>query len=85
MAGDHHSFKVDPAIERWQAMHSSMHERFRFTPSKTRVFLFWGIAIPALTYGIAKFSDNRWDWRAKTREDSLLTAPPKSVNPTDEE
>ncbi len=34
-----------------------MHERFRWTPSKTKVFLAWGLAVPFLTYQLASWSD----------------------------
>ncbi|PWN23956.1 hypothetical protein BCV69DRAFT_296262 [Microstroma glucosiphilum] len=75
--GDYHPFKVDPSIERWQEMHNSMYTRFRMTPSKTRMFILWGLTVPLITYWGAKYTDNRWDWRARGREDSLLRKPPQ--------
>ena len=34
-----------------------MYERFRLTPSKTRVALVLGAIIPLFTYSVAKYSD----------------------------
>ncbi|EPQ31171.1 uncharacterized protein PFL1_01359 [Pseudozyma flocculosa PF-1] len=74
--GDYHPYKVDPALDRWQNMHSTMYQRFKFTPAKTRAILLWGATVPVLTYYLAAYSDARWDLRGKTRDDSLLRKPP---------
>ena len=50
-------YKADPAIDRWQNMHSTMYQRFRLTPSKTRAVVFWGFAVPLLTYYAAQYTD----------------------------
>ncbi|PWN89980.1 hypothetical protein FA10DRAFT_301273 [Acaromyces ingoldii] len=76
--GDYHPYRSDPAIERWQTMHSSMYQRFRFTPRTTRKVLAWGLVTPVLMYALAKYSDDRWELRARTRTESLLRYEPKT-------
>ncbi|KAI3622928.1 hypothetical protein CBS14141_004261 [Malassezia furfur] len=78
MAGGHHrSVKIDPAIERWQAMHNSMYQRFRWTPKNTPSLLFFGIAVPAATLYLFTQTNSKWDWSGKTKDESLLAQPPK--------
>lgn len=50
-------YKADPALDRWQNMHSTMYQRFRITPSKARNIVLWGLAVPVLTYYAAQYTD----------------------------
>jgi hypothetical protein len=53
----YHSVRSDPAVERWTEMHSTMYQRFRFTPKRTRQFAMWGLAVPLLTYYAASYTN----------------------------
>lgn len=55
--GGYHPYKADPALDRWQNMHSTMYQRFRLTPSKTRAVVLWGFAVPVLMYYAAQYTD----------------------------
>lgn len=55
--GGYHPYKADPALDRWQNMHSTMYQRFRLTPSKARNVFIWGLTIPVLTYYAAQYTD----------------------------
>ncbi|PWZ01145.1 hypothetical protein BCV70DRAFT_199511 [Testicularia cyperi] len=83
--GNYHPFKADPALDRWQNLHSTMYQRFRMTPANTRAVLLWGLTVPVLTYYAASYTNDRWDLRGKTREDSLLTKPPAAAQPAEDD
>ncbi|CAO1615322.1 unnamed protein product [Jaminaea pallidilutea] len=73
MAGDGHDmYKSDPAIERWQQMHNTMHQRFRFTATATRKVVTLGVVVPLLAYWLAAATDNKFDARSKQRGESLF-------------
>ncbi|PWN30442.1 hypothetical protein BDZ90DRAFT_229465 [Jaminaea rosea] len=82
--GDHHTYKADPSIERWQQMHNTMYERFRFTPTKVRAILLWGLAVPSLAYYLAIKTDNKWEFRGRLRGESILRKPPQDAEPKEE-
>ncbi|CAD6885831.1 unnamed protein product [Tilletia controversa] len=74
--GDYHPVKLDPAIERHQANQTTMYTRFRLTGGNSRFIVLWGIAVPFGIYALAKATDGAYDWRSKTRADSLSANPP---------
>ncbi|SOV05735.1 uncharacterized protein UDID_06266 [Ustilago sp. UG-2017a] len=74
--GGYHPYKADPALDRWQNMHSTMYQRFRLTTSNARKVFLWGLTVPVLTYYAASYTDDRWELRGKTRQDSLLRNQP---------
>ncbi|KAE8225006.1 hypothetical protein CF319_g2184 [Tilletia indica] len=82
--GDYHPVKLDPAIERHQANQSTMYTRFRLTASNSRWLAIWGIAVPVGFYALAKATDGAYDWRAKTRADSLLANAPATEQASEE-
>ncbi|KAK0525202.1 hypothetical protein OC834_002068 [Tilletia horrida] len=53
-----------------------MYQRFRLTAGNARFVVVWGLAIPFGIYALAKATDGTYDWRAKSRADSLLTRAP---------
>ncbi|PWN37182.1 uncharacterized protein FA14DRAFT_176482 [Meira miltonrushii] len=69
--GGHHPFRSDPAVERWSTMHATMYQRFRMTPKATRQVLALGVALPAVLYGLSVYGDDKFEFRARTREDNL--------------
>ncbi|KAL9936539.1 hypothetical protein V8E36_004607 [Tilletia maclaganii] len=77
--GGYQPVKLDPAIERHQLNQSTMYQRFRLTAGNSRFVIFWGIVFPVGIYALAKATDGTYDWRSKTRADSLLSRPPAPV------
>ncbi|KAL4402312.1 mitochondrial protein [Malassezia pachydermatis] len=77
MAGGHYrSVKIDPAIERWQNMHNTMYQRFRWTPKNAPSILFWGIGVPTLTFLAISNTNYRWEFGGKRKDESLLREAP---------
>ncbi|SHO78197.1 Uncharacterized protein MSYG_2539 [Malassezia sympodialis ATCC 42132] len=79
MAGGHHrSVKIDPAIERWQNMHNTMYQRFRWTPKNAPILLLWGFGVPSLIYMGISSTNNLWDYTGKNKDESLLRVSPEA-------
>lgn len=51
---------------------SSQYMRFRMTPSKTRMFILWGLTVPLITYWGAKYTDVSSNSTSSSRGRALL-------------
>ncbi|GHJ90077.1 hypothetical protein NliqN6_6479 [Naganishia liquefaciens] len=79
MAGGHGGFqpvKIDPAIERWNAMRENVYKTFRFTSKTSRQVVVFGAVVPALIGAACYFNDANQDWAGKRRGESLMVSSP---------
>ncbi|KAI0317769.1 hypothetical protein OF83DRAFT_1171722 [Amylostereum chailletii] len=80
----HDVVKHDPAVERWNHMREDAYRHFRFTNKATWLALAGLVIVPSAIYTLASSEDNKWNWTAKRKGQSLYRIPPPSLEPTED-
>lgn len=75
MAG-HGYTKLDPAVERWNAMRENAYKHFRFTSRTAWQSIAGLILFPGAIYWLSSNQDTKWSWSGKLKNESLARISP---------